>query len=54
MSDDVRIEFFCSIFYPEALDFLNSLKVKNSKSSHFFEKNGFRLIQHIYELQGSI
>ena len=29
--DDSNIEFFCSAFYPEAVDFLESLKVKRYK-----------------------
>ncbi|WP_428326228.1 N-acetylneuraminate synthase family protein [Nitrosopumilus sp.] len=30
-SDSIKIEFFCSAFYPEAVDFLNSIKVKRFK-----------------------
>lgn len=30
-SDKIGIEFFCSAFYPEAVDFLESLKVKRYK-----------------------
>ena len=30
-SDSIGIEFFCSVFYPEAVDFLKSLKVKRFK-----------------------
>lgn len=30
-SDSIGIEFFCSVFYPEAVDFLESLKVKRYK-----------------------
>lgn len=29
--DDLNIEFFCSAFYPEAIIFLNSLKIKRYK-----------------------
>lgn len=31
ISDDLDIEFFCSAFYPEAVDFLESIKVKRYK-----------------------
>ena len=31
ISDDFDIEFFCSAFYPEAVDFLESIKVKRYK-----------------------
>ena len=31
IADDVGIEFFCSAFYPEAIDFLEKLKVKQYK-----------------------
>ena len=30
-SDSIGIEFFCSAFYPEAVDFLHSIKVKRFK-----------------------
>ena len=30
-SDSIGIEFFCSAFYPEAVEFLNSLKIKRFK-----------------------
>lgn len=30
-SDSIGIEFFCSVFYPEAVDFLESLRVKRYK-----------------------
>ena len=30
-SDQVGIEFFCSGFYPEAIEFLDSIKVKRHK-----------------------
>jgi len=30
-SDSIGIEFFCSVFYPEAVDFLESLKIKKYK-----------------------
>lgn len=30
-SDSIGIEFFCSVFYPEAVNFLESLKVKKYK-----------------------
>lgn len=31
IADDVGIEFFCSVFYPEGVDFLESLDVKRYK-----------------------
>ena len=31
ISDDLGIEFFCSVFYPEGVEFLESLKVKRYK-----------------------
>jgi len=31
ISDSIGIEFFCSVFYPEAVDFLESLKIKRYK-----------------------
>ncbi len=31
IADDVGIEFFCSAFYPEAIDFLEKLKIKRYK-----------------------
>ncbi len=31
IADDVGIEFFCSAFYPEAIDLLEKLKVKRYK-----------------------
>jgi len=31
IADKIRIEFFCSVFYPEAVDFLESLKIKRYK-----------------------
>jgi len=31
ISDRIGIEFFCSVFYPEAVDFLESLKIKRYK-----------------------
>jgi len=30
-ADEINIDFFCSAFYPEAIDFLESLKVKKYK-----------------------
>ena len=30
-SDEVGLEFFCSGFYPEAIEFLDSIKVKRHK-----------------------
>ena len=30
-SDEIKIEFFCSVFYPEAIDFLETLNVKRYK-----------------------
>ena len=30
-SDSIGIEFFCSVFYPEAVDFMESLKIKKYK-----------------------
>lgn len=30
-ADDIGIEFFCSVFFPEGVDFLESLKVKRYK-----------------------
>ena len=30
-ADDIGIEFFCSVFYPESIDFLESLNVKRYK-----------------------
>lgn len=31
IADKIGIEFFCSVFYPEAVDFLESLKIKRYK-----------------------
>jgi N,N'-diacetyllegionaminate synthase len=31
ISDDLGIEFFCSVFYPEGIEFLESIKVKRYK-----------------------
>ena len=31
ISDNIGIEFFCSVFYPEGVDFLESIKVKRYK-----------------------
>ena len=31
IADRIGIEFFCSVFYPEAVDFLESLKIKRYK-----------------------
>lgn len=31
IADDIGIEFFCSVFYPEAVDFLESLNIKRYK-----------------------
>lgn len=30
-SDSIGIEFFCSVFYPEAVDFLESIRIKHYK-----------------------
>jgi len=50
-SDDIGIEFFCSVFYPEAVDFLESLNVKRykiaSRTSAFRDSDSLSTLERI-------
>ena len=46
-SDQIGIEFFCSAFYPEAVNFLEALKVKKFKIASRTIKENLNLVNQI-------
>lgn len=57
-SDHIGIEFFCSVFYPEAVDFLETLKVKRykiaSRTSVFKDSDSLSTLKKISETKKPI
>lgn len=57
-SDEIDIDFFCSAFYPEAVDFLESLNVKQykiaSRTSAFRDSDSLSTLERISETKKPI
>jgi N,N'-diacetyllegionaminate synthase len=51
--DDLKIEFFCSVFYPEAVEFLENLGVKRYKVASWTSKLGHKFAKETLEKKAS-